>query len=97
MAYQSETEQLKQRFHELVEKVRDNQAVLERFQNFQLAMLSADDIVVLLETLLHKSIRHFTYYSQWYFKIDHKLSLKIELKLNLIFDDKNQDWFQKLV
>lgn len=59
MQYTSETEQLKLRFHELVEKVRENQAVLERFQKFQLAMLSAEDISVLLETLMSKSIRHF--------------------------------------
>lgn len=59
MAYVSETQQLKQSLNRLVSKAQENQAVLDRFQKFELAMLGANSIGELLDTLLIKSIRHF--------------------------------------
>lgn len=50
---------LKQQFRELVIKAQDNQTVLERFQHFELAMLSAQNIGQLMEVLVFKSILHF--------------------------------------
>ena len=55
----SENEQLRQQFRELVAKAQENQTILERFQQFELAMLSAENIAELLEVLLYRSIRHF--------------------------------------
>ncbi len=56
----SQNQQLKQQFRELIAKAMNNQAILERFQQFELAMLSADNLADLIETLLYTSIRHFT-------------------------------------
>jgi diguanylate cyclase (GGDEF)-like protein len=53
-------QQLKQQFRELLDKAMSNQAVLERFQHFELAMLSADNLSDLLGTLLNASLDHFT-------------------------------------
>lgn len=50
---------LKQQLRELVLKAQDNQAVLERFQDFELAMLSSQGIGELIDVLLFKSILHF--------------------------------------
>lgn len=56
----SQNQQLKQQFRELIAKAMNNQSILERFQQFELAMLSAENITDLIETLLFTSIRHFT-------------------------------------
>lgn len=50
---------LKQQFRELVVKAQENQAILKRFQMFELAMLSASTIAELMEVIVFQSIRHF--------------------------------------
>lgn len=59
MPHISENRQLKQQFRELVEKAQENQIALERCQKFELAMLAAENIAALLETLLFTAMRHF--------------------------------------
>lgn len=54
-----ENQQIKQQLRELVAQVQDNHAILERFQKFELSLLSAENIADLLEVLLYKSMRHF--------------------------------------
>lgn len=50
---------LKGQFDTLLEKVKDNQKVFDKFQRFELAMLSTTDLQELLEIVLYQSIRHF--------------------------------------
>jgi len=59
LVYLSEAEQMRRKLNDLIGKAKDNQAVLARFQNFELSMLNALNIGELLEILLFKSIRHF--------------------------------------
>ena len=59
LAYISENEQLKRKLKRYVVLTKENQSVLERFQQFEMNLLGAKDLTELLETLLLKSIRHF--------------------------------------
>lgn len=56
----SENQQLRRQFRELLDKASGNQAVLEKFQQFELAMLSAGQLDDLIKTLLDHALRHFS-------------------------------------
>ncbi len=92
MAYVSETEQMKRKLNRLISKAQENQAVLDRFQQFELAMLSAKDIGHLLEVLLFKSIRHFDLSDCRLVWFDHQQPLR-----SLISEEIRQQFGHRLV
>lgn len=59
MANSPDNQKLQRMFDHLVDKARQNQAILERFQRFELAMLSCDSIADLLHSLIYASEESF--------------------------------------
>lgn len=59
MKVSHEHELVKQQLRELIDKAQSNQAILEKFQRFELTMLSSDNLAELLRTLLQQALEHF--------------------------------------
>lgn len=85
-------EMLQQQFRELLAKAQENQTILERFQQFELAMLSASEFDDLLNQLLYRAIRHFDLSDCRLIWFDRQLSMR-----SLVEEQVRQQFGHRLV